>query len=66
VPRPRAGGGTPGFPLADVPLQRIAADAQAGRLNVKPAKIFGFDQIREAHRAMDANAAGGKMVVVHN
>src|SRR5215470_1999115 len=57
--------GTPGFPLSDVPLQQIAADAAAGRLDVKPARIFGFDEIREAHRAMEANQAGGKMVVVH-
>ncbi|MBV8289076.1 MAG: zinc-binding dehydrogenase [Hyphomicrobiales bacterium] len=58
--------GTPGFPLSDVPLQQIAADAAAGRLDVKPARIFKFDEIREAHRAMEANQAGGKMVVVHH
>jgi NADPH:quinone reductase-like Zn-dependent oxidoreductase len=57
--------GTPGFPLADVPLGQIAQDAAAGRLDVKPARIFGFDEVREAHRLMEANAAGGKMVVVH-
>jgi NADPH2:quinone reductase len=54
----------PGFPLSDVPLQKIAEDAAAGRLDVKPAKIFGFDEIREAHRIMEANEAVGKMVVV--
>jgi NADPH:quinone reductase-like Zn-dependent oxidoreductase len=57
--------GTPGFPLADVPLGKIAQDAAAGRLDVKPVRIFGFDEVREAHRLMEANAAGGKMVVVH-
>ncbi|GJD66359.1 zinc-binding dehydrogenase [Methylobacterium frigidaeris] len=57
--------GTPGFPLADVPLGQIAQDAAAGRLDVKPARIFSFDEVREAHRLMEANAAGGKMVVVH-
>jgi NADPH:quinone reductase-like Zn-dependent oxidoreductase len=57
--------GTPGFPLADVPLGQIAQDAAAGRLDVKPTRIFGFDEVREAHRLMEANAAGGKMVVVH-
>ncbi|WP_186144319.1 zinc-binding dehydrogenase [Burkholderia gladioli] len=55
--------GTPGFPLSDVPLQAIAADAAAGRLDVKPSRVFGFDQIHEAHRVMEANQAGGKMVV---
>src|SRR5258706_1261551 len=58
--------GTPGFPLSDVPLQQIAADAAAGRPDVKPARIFGFDEIREAHPPMEANQAGGKMVVVHH
>jgi len=52
--------------LSDVPLQQIAADAAAGRLDVKPARIFGFDEIREAHRIMEANQAGGKLVVVHH
>ena len=56
--------GAPGFPLSDVPLQQIAADAAAGRVDVKPARIFRFDEIREAHRVMEANEAGGKMVVV--
>ena len=58
--------GTPGFPLSDVPLQQIAADAAAGRLDVKPTKIFRFEEIREAHRVMEANEARGKMVVVHS
>jgi NADPH:quinone reductase len=57
--------GTPGFPLSDVPLQQIAADAMAGRLDVKPTRVFRFEDIREAHRVMEANEANGKMVVVH-
>jgi NADPH:quinone reductase-like Zn-dependent oxidoreductase len=58
--------GTPGFPLSDVPLGRIAADAAAGRLDIKPVRVFGFDEIQEAHRVMESNQAAGKMVVVHN
>jgi NADPH:quinone reductase-like Zn-dependent oxidoreductase len=58
--------GAPGFPLSDVPLQQIAADAAAGRLDVKPARIFRFEEIREAHRVMEANEARGKIVVVHD
>ena len=58
--------GTPGFPVSDVPLQQIAADAAAGRLDAKPARVFRFDDIREAHRVMEANEARGKMVVVHD
>ena len=57
--------GSPGFPLFDVPLQQIAADAAAGRLDVKPTRIFSFEEIREAHRVMEANEARGKMVIVH-
>ncbi len=57
--------GTPGFPLSDVPLQQIAADAAAGRLDIKPARTFRFEEMREAHRVMEANEANGKMVVVH-
>ena len=56
--------GTPGFPLSDVPLQQIAANAAAGQLDAKPARVFGFDDIQEAHRVMEANKAGGKLVVV--
>src|SRR5277367_4641364 len=57
--------GTPGFPLSDVPLQQIAADAAAGRLDVKPVRVFRFEDIQEAHRVMEAGEARGKMVGVH-
>jgi len=57
--------GTPGFPLSNVPLQQIAADAASGRLDIKPTRTFRFEDIREAHRVMEANEAKGKMVVVH-
>src|SRR5712671_3972351 len=56
--------GTPGFPLSDVPLQSIANDVAAGRYQAKPSRIFKFEEIREAHRVMEANEARGKMVVV--
>jgi NADPH:quinone reductase-like Zn-dependent oxidoreductase len=56
--------GTPGFPLSDVPLQKIAEDVAAGRLKAKPSRVFGFEEIREAHRVMEANEAQGKLVVV--
>jgi len=58
--------GTPGFPLSDVPLQEIAEDVAAGKLQAKPARVFGFEEIREAHRIMEAGEAGGKMVVVRD
>jgi NADPH:quinone reductase-like Zn-dependent oxidoreductase len=55
--------GTPGFPLSDVPLQTIADQVAAGRYKAKPSRVFRFEDIREAHRVMEANQAGGKMVV---
>jgi NADPH:quinone reductase len=57
--------GEPGFPLSDVPLQMIAEHVAAGRLKAKPTRVFRFEEIREAHRIMEAGEAGGKMVVVH-
>jgi D-arabinose 1-dehydrogenase-like Zn-dependent alcohol dehydrogenase len=56
--------GTPGFPLSDVPLQEIAQQVAAGKLKAEPARVFGFEEILEAHRVMEAGEAGGKMVVV--
>ena len=56
--------GTPGFPLSDVPLQEIAQLVAVGRLKAKPARVFSFEEIREAHRLMEVNEAGGKIVVV--
>ena len=35
----------------------------AGRYKAKPARVFRFEDIREAHRVMEANEANGKMVV---
>jgi NADPH2:quinone reductase len=55
--------GTPEFPLSGVPLQTIVDRAAAGIYHAKPARVFGFDQIQAAHRAMESNQAGGKLVV---
>ena len=55
--------GTPGFPLSDVPLSDIAEQVRNGQLDAAPARVFSFDDIREAHRVMEAGEAGGKMVV---
>src|SRR5882724_8829726 len=55
--------GTPGFPLSDVPLQAIAEKVAAGRYQAKPSRVFRFEDIREAHRVMEANEAKGKLVV---
>src|SRR6266567_830210 len=55
--------GTEQFPLTEIPLADIIAKAEAGRYRAKPARLFGFDQIIEAHRVMEEGAAVGKMVV---
>jgi NADPH:quinone reductase len=55
--------GTPDFPLSDVPLQALVDKAAAGVYKAKPARVFQFDDIREAHEAMESNQANGKMVV---
>jgi NADPH2:quinone reductase len=55
--------GAPEFPLSDVPLQSIAEKVAAGRYMAKPSRVFRFEDIREAHRVMEANAAIGKIVV---
>jgi NADPH2:quinone reductase len=37
--------------------------AERRALAAKPARVFAFDEIVEAHRLMDAGRAGGKLVV---
>jgi NADPH:quinone reductase-like Zn-dependent oxidoreductase len=56
-------GGTEAFPLTEIPLAEMIARAEAGRYRAKPVQVFGFDQIVQAHRAMEEGTAGGKMVV---
>jgi NADPH2:quinone reductase len=56
--------GQPQFPLTDVPLQDIVDQVAAGKYKARPSKVFRFEQIHDAHRAMEANQANGKMVVV--
>ena len=58
--------GTEGFPLADIPLQEMITKAESGRYRAKPVKVFGFEEIVEAHRAMEQGLACGKMVVAVN
>jgi NADPH2:quinone reductase len=55
--------GTPGFPLSEVPLQRLIERAASGEYQAKPARVFPFAQIAEAHRLAESAEAGGKVVV---
>lgn len=51
------------FPIERVPFQEIADKAAAGAISARPARVFAFDEIVEAHRLMDSGTAGGKLVV---
>lgn len=51
------------FPLGEIPMQEIVDKAQRGVFAAKPARVFGFGEIVDAHRLLDAGEAGGKLVV---
>ena len=55
--------GTPAYPISAIPFQDIVAKAEAGAYQAKPARVFAFDEVADAHRIMEANQAGGKLVV---
>jgi NADPH:quinone reductase-like Zn-dependent oxidoreductase len=46
------------------PLQKLVEQVEAGMLRVHVGKVFRLDEIAEAHRVMEENKAGGKIVVV--
>jgi NADPH:quinone reductase-like Zn-dependent oxidoreductase len=58
--------GSPEFPLSDVPLQEIVTMVARKQFNADPWRVFDFEEIREAHRLIEANEAHGKMVVTVN
>jgi len=55
--------GTPAYPISAIPFQEIVAKAEAGAYQAKPARVFAFEEIAEAHRVMETSQAGGKLVV---
>ena len=55
--------GGPGDFMA-TPLQSLVRQIEAGELRVTVGRTFGIDDIVEAHRAMETNVAGGKIVVL--
>ncbi|WP_424952592.1 zinc-binding dehydrogenase [Deinococcus sp.] len=46
------------------PLDELARQVAAGTLKLPLGPTFRLHQIVEAHRVMEANSAGGKMVVL--
>jgi NADPH:quinone reductase-like Zn-dependent oxidoreductase len=56
------GGGVEEF--METPMQELINQIESGELNVKVGRVFKLDEIVEAHRTMDDNSAGGKIVVL--
>lgn len=55
--------GAPAYPTSEIPMQTIVERVEDGTYKAKPARVFRFEDIREAHRLMEAGAANGKIVV---
>ena len=55
--------GAPAFPTTEIPMQDIVDRVEDDTYKAKPARVFRFEEIREAHRLMEAGAANGKIVV---
>lgn len=51
------------YPLAAIPFHHIVDRAAEGAYLAKPARVFEFDEIREAHRLVESGQAHGKVVV---
>lgn len=46
------------------PLQELVDQIEAGLLQISVAKTFKLDGIADAHRMMEENTAGGKLVLL--
>jgi NADPH:quinone reductase-like Zn-dependent oxidoreductase len=55
--------GTPDCPLSEIPFQTVVDRVASGAYKAKPAKVFRFEDIQDAHRLLETNEAGGKIVV---
>jgi len=47
----------------NTPLQTVVNEVEGGRMTLRIGRVFQLDDIVEAHRCMEGNAAGGKIVV---
>lgn len=52
------------FPLSEIPFQTIVERVERGIYKAKPARVFRFDQIRQAHHLVQSGLANGKVVVL--
>jgi NADPH:quinone reductase-like Zn-dependent oxidoreductase len=48
----------------NTPLNDLLKQIEAGTMKVQIGKVFHLDDIVEAHRCMEENRAGGKIVVL--
>lgn len=55
--------GTPGYELDRLPWQEIVERVEQSQYHARPAKVFAFDDIVNAHAWLDAGAGLGKAVV---
>jgi NADPH:quinone reductase-like Zn-dependent oxidoreductase len=55
-------GGSPEF--RETPLEDLAGQIEKGTLKVQIGKTFKLEEIGEAHRTMEENKAGGKIVIL--
>lgn len=55
--------GSSEFPISEIPFQDIVDRVARGEYSARPAKVFRFEDIQAAHRLMESNEAGGKLVV---
>ena len=55
-------GGSQNF--IDTPLQAVVNEVEGQRMTPRIGRVFQLDDIVEAHRCMEDNTAGGKIVVL--
>lgn len=46
------------------PLEELVEKIASGQLPIQVGKLFGLEQVAEAHRCMEENKAGGKIVIL--
>jgi len=50
--------------FVNTPLDELVKDILDGTMDIPVGKVFKLEDIVEAHRCMDSNEAGGKIVVL--
>ena len=52
------------YEFLETPLEELARQIKAGTMKIQIGRVFHLDEIVEAHRCMEENKAGGKIVVL--